>query len=112
MLIGGCCYWQNWFFGRREKLKGEEVESEMSVVYRDANENKYPVKVNGFRISSKEELWVRLDFDGITPNDTLRVRIRNDCAEIEKGDPVVDAEDITYACMDGKGNIELSGFGG
>lgn len=83
-----------------------------SCIYTDANGLDYPVRVNGCKFSNTEGLFVNLDLLGIKPNDTLSIRIINNCAEIRKGDPVTDAEDITYAHMDDNRNVTLSGYGG
>ena len=42
----------------------------------------------------------------------IKVRIVNDTAVLGKGDPVADADDITYANVDADGNVVLSGYGG
>ena len=83
-----------------------------SCLYTDANGLDYAVKVNGCKFSTTEGLFINLDLQGIKPNDTLSIRIVNNCAEIGKGNPATDADDITYAHMDANGNVELSGYGG
>ncbi|MBQ6337567.1 MAG: hypothetical protein IJI36_00355 [Kiritimatiellae bacterium] len=83
-----------------------------SCVYTDANGIDYPVKVNRCRFSNTEGLFVNLDLLGIKPNDTLSIRIVNNCAEIGKGNPATDADDITYAVLDANGNVKLRGYGG
>lgn len=84
----------------------------VSAVYVDSNGNEFPVKVCGYKCSNADEFMVRLDLAGISLDDTIRVRIVNDNAELDKGDPVADAEDITYAHFDQNGSVVLSGYGG
>ena len=84
----------------------------ISAVYVDSNGNEFPVKVCGCRCSSAEELMINFDLAGIALNDTIKVRIINDNAVLDKGDPVEDANDITYAHSDENGNVMLSGNGG
>ena len=84
----------------------------VSAVYIDANGFEHPIKVCGYRCSSAEELMINLDLSGLALNDTIKVRIVNDNAVLDKGDPVADAEDITYAHSDENGNVVLSGYGG
>ena len=84
----------------------------VSVVYVDCNGNEFPVKVYGYRCSSAEGLLINLDLADISPSDVIKVRIVNDTAVLKKGDPVADADDITYAHVDADGNVVLSGYGG
>ena len=84
----------------------------VSAIYVDGNGNEFPVKVCGYRCSSAEGLLINLDLAGVSPGDMIKVRIVNDTAVFEKGDPVADADDITYAHVDADGNVVLSGYGG
>ena len=84
----------------------------VSAVYVDCNGNEFPVKVCGCRCSSAESLLINLDLAGISPSDMIKVRIVDDTAVLGKGDPVADADDITYANVDADGNVVLSGYGG
>ena len=84
-----------------------------SAVYVDANGIEYPVKVNGCNFSSTEELVLKLAvFQNMNPGDTISTRIVNNNAEIGKGDPIEDKDDVTYAHSDADGNVTLSGYGG
>ena len=83
-----------------------------SIVYLDANGNEFPVTVNKHRVSSVEELLIGLDLKEIDGNDTVSVRIINNSADIGKGDPITDVDDITAIDRDTTGNVVLSGFGG
>ena len=83
-----------------------------SILYYDANENEYPVTVNMNRFSSMETLKMKLDLAGLWSNDTIGVQIRDNFADLYKGDPIKDANAITYACCDANGNVVLRGCGG
>ena len=84
-----------------------------SAVYIDANGNEYPLKVDGFYFYSAEELMLKLEVcQHIDPEDTISIRIFNNNAEIGKGDPIGDKDDVTYAHCDADGNVMLSGHGG
>ena len=84
-----------------------------SVVYIDANGNEYPVKLNRCIFSSTEELELKLAiFQDMSPKDTISIRIVNNNAEIGKGDPIEDKDDVTHVHSDANGNITLSGHGG
>ena len=84
-----------------------------SVVSVDANGNEYPVKVNGCNFSSTEELEFKLAISqGMNPGDTISIRIVNNNAEIGKGDPIEDKDDVTHAHSDANGNVTLNGYGG
>ena len=84
-----------------------------SVVYVDANGNEYPVKVNGCNFSSAEELEFKLAiYQGMNLGDTISIRIVDNNAEIGKGDPVEDKDDVTYVHSDANGNVTLNGYGG
>ncbi len=85
---------------------------QVSAVYVDCNGNEFPIKVCGSRCSSAEELLINLDLSDISAGDTIKVRIVNNEAVLNKGDPVADADDITYAHGDENGNVVLSGYGG
>lgn len=84
-----------------------------SVVYVDANGIEYPVKVNGCNFSSTEELELKLAiFQNMSSGDTISIRIVNNNAEIGKGDPVEDKDDVTNVQSDANGNVTLRGYGG
>ncbi len=84
----------------------------VSAVYVDGNGNEFPVKVCGYKCSNASVLNVALDLMGLSLNDTIKVRIVNNTAVLDKGDPIADADDITYAHFDEDGNVVLSGYGG
>ena len=95
------------------EVKKQKVNHmKVSAVYVDGNGNEYPVKVGGYMCSNADELMIRLDLTGIALNDAIKVRIVNNNAVLDKGDPVADVNDITYAQFDGNGNVVLSGYGG
>ena len=84
-----------------------------SVVYVDANGNEYPVKVNGCNFYSTEELEFKLAISqDMNLGDTISVRIVDNNAEIGKGGPVEDKDDVTYVQSDANGNVTLRGHGG
>ena len=84
----------------------------VSAVYVDCNGNEFPVKVRGYKCSNAYDFKIELDLEGLSFNDPIKVRIVNNTAVLDKGDPVVDADDITYAHFDADGNVVLSGYGG
>ena len=84
----------------------------ISAVYVDANGLEYPIRVGGYKCSNAEEMMVRLDLKGISLGDTIKVRVVNNNAELDKGDPIEDADDITYVHFDDNGDVVLSGYGG
>lgn len=84
----------------------------ISAVYIDANGMEYPIKVGGCKFSNTEELMIRLNLKGVFWEDTIRVRIIDNCAELDKGDPVVDEDDVNYANYNTDGTLVLSGYGG
>ena len=55
---------------------------------------------------------VYVDANGLSPDDTIKVRVVNNKAELDKGDPIRDVGDITYAHFDDNGHVVLSGYGG
>lgn len=84
-----------------------------SIVYIDANGNEYPVRVNGCRFSSTEELEIKLAvMQNMTSEDTISIRIINNNAEIGKGHHINDKDDVTSVNCDAAGNVMLSGYGG
>ena len=85
---------------------------QISAVYVDGNGNEFPVKVCGYKCSNASELKIKLDLMGLSLSDAIKVRIINNTAVLDKGDPVADADDITYAHFDADGNVVLSGYGG
>ncbi|MBQ3747114.1 MAG: hypothetical protein II863_06865 [Kiritimatiellae bacterium] len=96
-------------FGIKPK-QGEKMN--VSAVYVDANGLEYPIRVGGYKCSNAEEMMVQLDLKGLSPDDTIKVRVVNNKAELDKGDPIRDVDDITYAHFDDNGHVVLSGYGG
>ena len=84
----------------------------VSAVYVDGNGNEFPIKVCGYKCSNACELKIELDLMGLTLDGPIKVRIVNNTAVLDKGDPIADADDITYAHFDECGNVVLSGYGG
>ena len=84
----------------------------VSAVYVDGNGNEFPVKVCGYKCSNAYDFKIELDLMGLTLNDPIKVRIVHNTAVLDKGDPIADADDITYAHFDDDGDVVLSGYGG
>ena len=93
-----------------EKLEAKHMK--VSAVYVDGNGNEFPIKVCGYKCSNACELKIELDLMGLTLDGPIKVRIVNNTAVLDKGDPIADADDITYAHFDEHGNVVLSGYGG
>ena len=84
----------------------------INAIYIDANGVEYPIKVDGYKCSNKEELMIRLNLKGVSLGDTIKVRIIDNCAELDKGDPVVNKDDVAHVECNTDGTVVLSGCGG
>ena len=97
----------------KQELRDVESMTIRRAVYIDANGIEYPIKVDGQDFSSIKEMELKLvALQSMKPEDTIGIRILNNCAGIEKGNPVEDENDVTYVHSDVDGIVTLSGWGG
>ena len=80
------------------------------IIYEDACGNEYPVTLNGCKFASAEEFEFKATCKGFQDDDTLRVSIRNDIADITPGESF-DNNDVESVSFE-NGILRFKGFGG